>query len=841
MGAGKSGKKRRARRQKRNARARRMARARQERSPAEPDDLDLALARLAGYMRGASRFEEAAAAARADVMSAVDQISRLSVGRSVSQVVQGVRTAMAFAAISAGGAYDPPAAHLELIALALASRDAVSPPSSDASEADTAFNPEDVRVAAAKAMATGSMLPLFEAAPTGDPFSQVLFQSTQREIMMRNPVYPHMLLDTLRGLFGDPAVESDCRDTLGFTGLEAVNILEQARLMSITALQERFDRLLAARDASMPVLERRAAAQHPASPAGVDGEDIPESLPQEHVAVIRELMSALEEITTNVGDSAVLDVDELARRTGYPVSTVTAVLDAFTLSGLADSAEAVERFFTGDNPLRTAPIITDSNGSRMLVHDGLALPAVREVIESRLKAAGKVAAYDRHRGQWVEDHAVDLLAGLFPGAAVHRGFDYFIPDPEAAPPQTSPRDYTKRVEADGLILIDDVALIIEVKSVALTAEARAGVSRRLRGKLRDIVTAAAKQADRLRQRIANDGTLRLNNDGTLRLNDGEWLDVSGVREIHTIAVGLEDLSGVTTATSLLVHAGVLGSSHIPWTVSVHDLRIICELTERPSELLLYLRRRTQPETTSMFLAVDELDLFLLFQSRGLFVEPDPNRLAEIFPGSGPPSVAAKRRYAEQQPEMIPGRTRPLDAWYTSILDPAKPAAEKPRYTGDQKLLHLVDAVTALRAPGWLSTATLLLEGSAKAQHSFGGFAAKLAREVKRDGQHHMLTWLMADSTDRPCVLVWACAGPDESDEDFEQELTDYLAAKKYQVKAYRAACMVFDPHTVELRRIIFDNRINHHDEELERRAQQLVPPGRMTGTPVMGSHRPGKR
>jgi hypothetical protein len=105
----------------------------------------------------------------------------------------------------------------------------------------------------------------------------------------------------------------------------------------------------------------------------------------------------------------------------------------------------------------------------------------------------------------------------------------------------------------------------------------------------------------------------------------------------------------------------------------------------------------------------------------------------------------------------------------------------------------------------------------------------------------MLTWLLADSTGRPCVLVWVCAGLDESDEDLEQELTDYLAAKKYQVTAYRAACLVFDPRSVELRRIIFDNRINHHDEELQRRAQQLVPPGRMTGTPVMGSRRPGKR
>lgn len=170
-------------------------------------------------------------------------------------------------------------------------------------------------------------------------------------------------------------------------------------------------------------------------------------------------------------------------------------------------------------------------------------------------------------------------------------------------PQTDPERSTKRVESDGLLLIDDIAIIIEVKSVALTAEARGGVARRLRGKLRDIVTDAANQAARLRERIMT--------DRRIRLNDDQWIDVSGIREVHTVAVGLEDLSGVTTATTMLLAAGVLRPDHIPWTVSVHDLRIVCELLDRPSELLLYLRRRTQPAATWKYRAVDELDLFLL--------------------------------------------------------------------------------------------------------------------------------------------------------------------------------------------------------------------------------------
>ncbi len=77
------------------------------------------------------------------------------------------------------------------------------------------------------------------------------------------------------------------------------------------------------------------------------------------------------------------------------------------------------------------------------------------------------AAYERHRGAWVEKAAIDLLEEAFPARSVP-GFNYFVPDPNrAVPAGCDPRRFTKRVEGDGLILIDDVALIIEVKAVSL--------------------------------------------------------------------------------------------------------------------------------------------------------------------------------------------------------------------------------------------------------------------------------------------------------------------------------------------------------------------------------------
>jgi hypothetical protein len=662
--------------------------------------------------------------------------------------------------------------------------------------------PPSVVAAARNLLESGSLIAIFES-PSADAESAILFFSIQREVILRNPVYPHMLLDTLRGLFGDPAVNEDCKAVTGFTGLEAVNVMEALRSLTLKELEDRFARMEAARDASLHHLRSRQQRNK-------DEQQLPSA---EQRAAMREVVDALQGLTTNIAEASIIDPGALAAHTGYQRSTVEAVLDAFTMKGLTDIDETLDRFFRGDNPLRTAPIVADSRGRRMLVHDALALPAVREVIEARLKAASRQAAYERHRGAWVENAAIDLLEGAFPGAKVYRGFNYFVPDPNADTPQTDPRQFTKRVEGDGLILVDDVALIIEVKAVALTAEARGGVARRLRGKLRDIVTKAANQAARLRDRIVV--------DRRIRLDDDQWIDVSGVREIHTIAVGLEDLSGVTTATAMLTAAGILSPDSIPWTVSVHDLRIIIELLDRPSELLLYLRRRTHPEVTLTYLAVDELDLFLLFLKRGLYVEPDPRQVAQTLPWADPPSTADLRRFAAQQPELVESYTKPMDAWYESQFNPTAPPADKPRITADEQLLELVDQIRRTGAPGWLSTTTWLLEGNAKAQRTFGRHAAALAKRVRADRQHHNATYLMGDPSGKHVLLVWACLGQGEDADTAVRELMRYLRAKKHQTRAYQAACMLFDPTGKHLLRLLYDNRPTGPDPELDNEVVRL--------------------
>jgi hypothetical protein len=795
-------------RNKRRSRRAKNQRARARRSPTNEDiqsadqlmlteTFDL----FARYVRSATSREEAAAAAQADMRAAAERISQLAAGRDLIRVVSSVRVAMIMDRIMTD--IEMSGAALELIALALAYRDSAELPTAEA-PSNGGFMPPDIQVAAQQCLTAGSMIALFDNM-VSDAEQAILFFSIQREIALRNPIYPHMLLDTLRGLFSDPSVNDKCKTVLGFTGLEAVNVMEAVRVTANLELAKRFERMEAARDASIPYLMSWRK--------GMDA--MPDELSEEHRAVAQDMFDAVQDLTTNISHSTEIDPDAIARHAKCDRSAVDAVLQAFTLGDLPNLDDALDRFFRGDNPLRTAPIIADRQGRRMLVHDALALPAIREVIEVGLKAAAAQDVYEKHRGTWVESYAVDLFAKALKTGRVYRGFNYFVPDPKAADPQVNPEQFTKRVEADGLILVDDVALVIEVKSVALTAEARGGVARRLRGKLRDIVTNAASQADRLRTRILN--------DELIRLDSGQSIDVSGIREIHTIAVGLEDLSGVTTATAALVSAGVIDQDSIPWTVSLHDLRIVCELLERPSELLLYLRRRTELATTWKYRAVDELDLFLHFLDQGLYVEPDPHQTALALPWTGSPAPGALRRFASQKPEIVASRTDSLDAWYDTQLDPEAPEAEKPRINANERLLELVDQISATGAAGWLSTATALLEGNAKVQRTFGRHAADLAKLVRRDRQHHSLTYIMIETSGKQILLAWACHGLDEDADTAVSYLMPYLQAKKHQTGFYRAALMLFDPTGKQLVRLLFDNQPARSDPSLDESASHLLP------------------
>ena len=641
---------------------------------------------------------------------------------------------------------------------------------------------DGVQRAALRAVDAASMRRLFEAFQNPEAAAGLALQVVNREASIRNASYPHMLRDTLNKLFSDQRVVADCESVVGATPEEILQLLDALRGVRNRRWNERFSHL-----------NRVGELARDWHGRAVPGE------------VANEAIQALHAVWATPSAAAILDVSELAIETGLPAPKIESILDLFTADlGDEDATDLVERFFSGENPFRLRPVLRHPSGRRVVVHDGLLLHAVRERIEEALRAANAAERYLEVRAAQLESAALRHLSDILPAGSVRGSFEYFVPHPDR-PAETSPSDFTKLVEGDGLILVDDVALIVEGKSGALSARARAGDTKRLRRELTKLVTDAAAQASRVRDRITTDMGLRLRN--------GSWLDLSGVREIYSIAVTLEDLSGVVTITDELVRAGLLPSDHLPWTVSIHDLRIISELVERPAELLLYLRRRTMPELTRTFLSVDELDLFLHFFRAGLYVEPDPDVLAQELP-QVPPTVAQRRRFKRQPTEFLTSRTGPLDDWYFHQTGVRVTPAEKPRINVEPELLELIDTIRAGGEPGWLSTTTSLISGDTETRQRFVRYGSQLAQMTRRDGQLHTMTVVQGVRAQHLTLLVWASRPNSVLADEFDSRQLRYLAAKKHQVQAVRAVMMIFDEEGA-FSHLLYDNRQLGPDSQLD--------------------------
>ncbi|MEU4643376.1 hypothetical protein [Micromonospora sp. NPDC023814] len=735
-------------------------------------------------------LDAAAALAGARLTDAVQRIARLTAQCDAFDVLEYVRlhNAMANPETFQETEHEGSAAVIELVALIMAARG--SRAASAAGDGDQpVMRPEqiveDIQIAAMEAFDVGSMLIMFGSALDADPLRRLSFGARLREVAVRNVAYGHMVEDTLTALFDQPAVQDACRRVMGCTVRQIRDVFSALQALHDEAWHGRFGALR----------EFRQLADSDTATAG--------DLPPEVVAQARHLWA---QVWDNPAACSTFTEEAIASSAGVDVETVRTVLDLFTTPLVQrPSAEVALEFFQGRSPLRVRPILRDPDGSFVVVHGGLLIPAIRERVEEALRFDQRAwDVYSKHRGQYVEQAAADLIVAHLPGCVSHLGLEYFVP---ATGVETEPARYTKVVEGDGLLICDDVAIIIESKAVALRAQSRTGDPLRLRQDLRRIVTEAANQSERLRRRILD--------DGGLRLRDQNWLDLSGVREVHAIAVSLEDLSGIATVTSDLVAAGLLTDSALPWTVSLHDLRIISELIDRPAELLLYLRRRTEPDITRRFHAVDELDFYLHFLAAKLYAEPDPDVVHRELPQLGAPRVRDRRKYRKQQLELLTSRTDALDAWYMHRLGYRRTPADKPRLMADRGLLQLVDDLAARAEPGWLAMSATLLSGDTPTQRRWAGLGERLAGQTRADGRPHSAAMPGGTRRGDSFVLVWMTHPPYGALAAAHAELARYASAKKHQWQLDRSFGLLYNGDTGALVATAYDNRLPGPDPQLD--------------------------
>ncbi|WP_436888263.1 hypothetical protein [Nocardiopsis dassonvillei] len=685
------------------------------------------------------------------------------------------------------------AAQVELLALiALAAqREATATTDTDADAAPVDAQEMNQFVSEAKEELEKLLhLALLRSVLTVDPedkYAVVSLLIRSSEILVRNPSYPEMVEVTNRALLdGEPNVRAALTTELGFDAADAVVVLNACHHLQEVGMN---DRMNVMRETMMEAM------------ASSDGGEPDAQL-------VERAWTGFTSVFTPNADQATVTIEDIAAETGIIEARVEAVVERFRLHlGAATPAEVVEAFITGKNPMRTRPLIVTGNGRMMLPHPALSMAAVRENLEEHLKGSPAIwDIYQKYRGDLLESRVRTALGRVLPGAQYRDGFEYYVPANDTELATADPTKYTKRVEGDHLVLLDDVALVVEDKAVALSAHSRGGRTPRVRSDLTKIITKAAEQAGRVREGIERDGGLRIEGEG--------WVDLSHIREIHTIAVSLDDLSTVLTATRELVKAGLLDLDNIPWTVSLHDLELISELISRPAEFLLYLRRRRNPDVTVMFKAADELDLFLYFFEAGLHVEPDPARVHAAFPITPEPTTAQLRRYRAQQPAFLTSRTDALDQWFhTRHLDAEDSArAPKPAMV-PSPVGALLDELQERQDTGWLSISATMLSMDTMVQKKFARHANDLLDNPSPDGTGRSLTMTITGSVDpaEGWLFVWATRPAGKDSARAELHLRGYLRTKKHQLGIPRGVVFLYDEPTRQLAGVYYDAHIGPLD------------------------------
>lgn len=616
------------------------------------------------------------------------------------------------------------------------------------------------------------------------------------EVWMRNSSYPEMVEKTyLELLDGEPSVRTTLNSELGFDATDALAVLGACHALQMDSLNARIN---AMGDAIMSAMTADQAGQ-------LDDE------------LTKRARAGFSDMFEPDAVRATVAVEDVVERTGITAERVAAVVEHFRLDlGTMTPLEVLDAFANGKNPMRMRPLMVAGSGRIMLVHPALSVFAVRESLEAHLKTSAAWNKYAKHRGDLLEIRTRAALGRVLPGARYRDGFEYYVPVDDAEKRAGDPAKYTKRVEGDHLIVLDDVAIIVEDKAVALSALARGGKTNRIRTDLTGIITKAAEQAGRMRDGIERDGGLRIEGEG--------WVDLSDIREIHTIAVSLDDLSTVLTATAELVKAGLLDLDNIPWTVSLHDLELITELVARPAEFLLYLRRRRNPDVTTMFSAPDEMDLFLYFFEAGLWVEPDPGKVRAAFPFLDEPTTAELRRYRRQQPAILSSRTDALDAWFY-LRERGEAAAEARPAMVPSPLEPLIDELQSRGTTGWLSTGATMLAMEARAQDGFARHADNLLDNPSPDGMGRSITIIVTASVDpaEGWLFVWATSPVGEATATAERRVRDYLRAKKHQLGLPRGAVFLYDEPTREFVGAVYDGHIGPLDSSLTATLNSLRP------------------
>lgn len=621
-----------------------------------------------------------------------------------------------------------------------------------------------------------------------DPLARLSADYQSYLVGVRALQYDSIQTEHERALFHRPEMDRVLQAHLGFTYCEYVAVRD--------AVQDRYsDIVTGLRDVTGEILKR----------AKTERRDL---TPEESETLRRSLI----DLMFLPAERATFTPADIAEFRALDPGLVERVLESFSLDFdlNIDATRRVTDFLHGRNPLVRRGLVR-ADGKHVLVNGPPGADSFRASAEDALKNTSGWARYDTTRRDTSESLAVAALERALATPAHATNFKYFAPGPDLSkdvlgPDCCDPVAVGVLVESDALFVLDDVAMCLEVKGRSVAEPARRGDLARLETEIKNIMGSGAHQARRLESLIRDNGGVW----DASRV----WVDLSHVREIRTIVAGLDDFGPLGVALGDLADSSLVGEGTLPWITSIHDLEVISRVIDRPSEFLLYLRRRSDSEVARHYRGSDELDLFMLFLGGGLFVEDDPDEIHRLHPRTPPPTQTARGRYRRAaQPTLVGTFTDPLDAWMYWVEGSSPHEVEKPVFCVDAEAAEFIDFLANGRKPGWLRIGADVLGLEARTQRKLLASIQRIVEQTRADSCPHSLTQGFASSSGYMTIFVGTVpAGADRA--AVAHRLSTYMLAKKHQVRSDRSFGLLVS-HQGRIEMTMYMNDPPSPDDDLE--------------------------
>ncbi len=384
-----------------------------------------------------------------------------------------------------------------------------------------------------------------------------------------------------------------------------------------------------------------------------------------------------------------------------------------------------------------------------------------------------------------EKHATELalsyFSRAFPGCRIGQNLFYTPPGEE-------------RCEVDGLILYDDIAIVVEAKGAQLTQKARSGHGRRLERDYEKLV------ADSLRQGLRVGDFVEKDNERMFTDNAGNpVLNLSSKPSTtYVVNLVLDNIDPLAVGLREARECGLLPESCAwPWAVTLADLNTVTSVLDSPSVLLLYMNRRQKFNELKWLAVHDEIDLLGYYLDHGMPLDGAP-RNTDLFLYQYDPT--------------------PLWAYIARELT-GKLDCQKPFPPFNSVLMDLVSTIEESHCPGALRVSIELLGSRPKVHKELAVVLPTMASRLKdRNGRPQSVNISIGDTAG---LSLWF--GGAYSPINDQKKILKEDSAHKYERKMDEWLSAVFEVtgNTFRLVDLMVDARPWIHDPCQEKKTQEL--------------------